>query len=177
MQYAVTVDVLHTVFSAFGPVLKIAMFDKNGGLQALVQYPDVQTAVAAKDALEGHCIYEGGFCKLHITYSRHTDLSIKVNNDRGRDYTIPNAPMSSQPPMLLGQQQSPTGGPGVHPYNATQYASAPNVHAAPQAASSWNFVGAAGPPPMSMQMHNPPYMAPANVHNQNRPAMPPYQLR
>lgn len=68
MQYAVTLDVLHTVtifkhsnlvymsvwahffvitvtmfsiqvFSAFGQVLKIAMFDKNGGLQALIQYP------------------------------------------------------------------------------------------------------------------------------------------
>lgn len=65
MQYAVTLDVLHTVttfnsrssnifvvnsfptvtmfgqqvFSSFGPVLKIAMFDKNGGLQALIQYP------------------------------------------------------------------------------------------------------------------------------------------
>ncbi|PNX54554.1 polypyrimidine tract-binding protein 2-like, partial [Trifolium pratense] len=31
MQYA--------VFSAFGPIQKIAMFDKNGGLQALIQYP------------------------------------------------------------------------------------------------------------------------------------------
>ena len=66
MQYAVTLDVLQTVpilklekaftlvigsfitggnlfvlqvFSSFGPVLKIAMFDKNGGLQALIQYP------------------------------------------------------------------------------------------------------------------------------------------
>lgn len=27
------------VFSAFGPVLKIAMFDKNGEVQALIQYP------------------------------------------------------------------------------------------------------------------------------------------
>lgn len=27
------------VFSAFGPVQKIAMFDKNGGLQALIQFP------------------------------------------------------------------------------------------------------------------------------------------
>lgn len=26
------------VFSSFGTVLKIAMFDKNGGIQALVQY-------------------------------------------------------------------------------------------------------------------------------------------
>lgn len=39
---------------------------------------DVQTAVVAKEALEGHCIYDGGFCKLHVSYSRHTDLSIKV---------------------------------------------------------------------------------------------------
>ncbi|KAF3549968.1 hypothetical protein DY000_02001441 [Brassica cretica] len=80
MQYAVTLDVLHTVFAAFGAVQKIAMFDKNGGVQALIQYPDVQTAVVAKGALEGHCIYEGGFCKLHITYSRHTDLSIKYSS-------------------------------------------------------------------------------------------------
>lgn len=39
---------------------------------------DVPTAVAAKDALEGHCIYDGGFCKLHLSYSRHTDLNVKV---------------------------------------------------------------------------------------------------
>jgi polypyrimidine tract-binding protein 2 len=39
MQYAVTIDVLHTVFSAFGTVQKIAIFEKSAGLQALVQYP------------------------------------------------------------------------------------------------------------------------------------------
>ena len=80
------------------------MFEKNAGLQALIQYAgkvtslcvliephqfrseylllaivDVNTAVTAKDALEGHCIYEGGFCKLHLSYSRHTDLSVKVD--------------------------------------------------------------------------------------------------
>ncbi|CAN4079393.1 unnamed protein product [Withania somnifera] len=62
MQYAVTVEVLHTVFSSFGTVQKIAMFEKNGQTQALIQYPDVTTAAAAKDALEGHCIYDGGYC-------------------------------------------------------------------------------------------------------------------
>ncbi|XP_062195623.1 polypyrimidine tract-binding protein homolog 1-like isoform X2 [Phragmites australis] len=62
MQYAVTVDVLHTVFSAFGTVQKIAMFEKNGGMQALIQYPDISTAAVAKQALEGHCIYDGGYC-------------------------------------------------------------------------------------------------------------------
>lgn len=42
-------------------------------------FTDVRTAVIAKEALEGHCIYDGGFCKLHLAYSRHTDLSVKVN--------------------------------------------------------------------------------------------------
>jgi polypyrimidine tract-binding protein 2 len=27
------------VFSSFGTVQKIAMFEKNGGMQALIQYP------------------------------------------------------------------------------------------------------------------------------------------
>ncbi|XP_010926568.1 polypyrimidine tract-binding protein homolog 1 isoform X5 [Elaeis guineensis] len=81
MQYAVTVDALHTVFSTFGTVQKIAIFEKNGGMQALIQYPeqkqksaqrkllllfivfsDVTTAAVAKAALEGHCIYDGGYC-------------------------------------------------------------------------------------------------------------------
>lgn len=86
--YAITIDVLHTVFSAFGAVQKIAIFEKNGGAQALIQYPDVTTASVAKDSLEGHCIYDGGYCKLHLTYSRHTDLNVKAYSDRSRDYTV-----------------------------------------------------------------------------------------
>ncbi|KAJ1399677.1 RNA-binding domain superfamily [Sesbania bispinosa] len=78
MQYVVTIDVLHTVFSAFGTVQKIAIFEKNGQTRALIQYPDVTTAATVKEALEGHCIYDGGYCKLHLTYSRHTDLNVKV---------------------------------------------------------------------------------------------------
>ncbi|XP_044504765.1 polypyrimidine tract-binding protein homolog 1-like isoform X2 [Mangifera indica] len=100
MQYAVTVDVLHTVFSAFGTVQKIAMFEKNGGTQALVQYPDVTTAALAKESLEGHCIYDGGYCKLHLSYSRHTDLNVKAYSDKSRDYTV-------QDPTLLAAQQIP----------------------------------------------------------------------
>uniref|UniRef100_A0A1J3EH73 Polypyrimidine tract-binding protein-like protein 2 n=1 Tax=Noccaea caerulescens TaxID=107243 RepID=A0A1J3EH73_NOCCA len=122
MQYAVTLDVLHMVFVAFGAVQKIAMFDKNGGMQALIQYPDVQTAVVAKEALEGHCIYDGGFCKLHITYSRHTDLSIKVNNDRSRDYTTPN-PAVQQPgqnPYAGNSQQYHAAGASHHHHHQQQ---------------------------------------------------------
>ncbi|CAH2055338.1 unnamed protein product [Thlaspi arvense] len=77
MQYAVTVDVLHTVFSAYGTVQKIAIFEKNGSTQALIQYSDIATAAIAKEALEGHCIYDGGYCKLRLSYSRHFDLNVK----------------------------------------------------------------------------------------------------
>ncbi|XP_022995386.1 polypyrimidine tract-binding protein homolog 2-like isoform X1 [Cucurbita maxima] len=167
MQYAVTLEVLHMVFSAFGPVQKIAMFDKNGGVQALIQYPDVQTAVVAKEALEGHCIYDGGFCKLHISYSRHTDLSIKVNNDRSRDYTIPNTPMVNSQP---GQQPVQMMGPSSHQYNGNQYgpsAEQPGVQAQPS--SGWGSSSPAAP--YSMPMHNPGYMPSGTMPPQMGPGM------
>ncbi|XP_057950429.1 polypyrimidine tract-binding protein homolog 2 isoform X2 [Malania oleifera] len=163
MQYAVTLDVLHMVFSAFGPVQKIAMFDKNGGVQALIQYPDVQTAVVAKEALEGHCIYDGGFCKLHISYSRHTDLSIRVNNDRSRDYTIPNTPMLNSQPSILGQQPVPVAGPSTQQYNGTQFAPAPDGPVAHQPSAGWGSAVSGVPPSMPMQVHNQPYMPPGSM--------------
>jgi polypyrimidine tract-binding protein 2 len=109
VQYAVTVDVLHTVFSAIGNVQKIAIFDKSGGLQALIQYPDWATAAMAKEALEGHCIYAGGYCKLHLTYSRHTDLTVK-NDERSRDYTIPSV---TPKPLTPGASWQPTQAPAA----------------------------------------------------------------
>ena len=91
--YPVTVDALHTVFSPYGYVQKIAIFDKNGSSQvimrlalahicmafaakmmlqpsfpvrpqALVQYPDPGSAANAKAALEGHAIYDGGYNRV-----------------------------------------------------------------------------------------------------------------
>nr|WHA31272.1 PTB [Chenopodium album] len=143
MQYAVTVDVLHTVFSAFGTVQKIAIFEKNGQTQALIQYPDVSTASVAKESLEGHCIYDGGYCKLHLTYSRHTDLNVKAHSDKSRDYTIPE-------PSMLAVQQAPSypgapAAPWMNPQTSAGYPSngysnganmPPQNHASP--APSWD---------------------------------------
>ncbi|KAK0585981.1 hypothetical protein LWI29_037268 [Acer saccharum] len=169
MQYAVTVDVLHTVFSAFGTVQKIAIFEKNGGTQALIQYPDVATAAVAKEALEGHCIYDGGYCKLHLSYSRHTDLNVKAYSDKSRDYTI-------QDPSLLAAQQIPavSAAPAhwqnhqaAQMYPRSEYAAA----AVPGQGPSWNpsaqgstppFVSAAGTfPSQSYQASSVPAYATA----------------
>ncbi|KAK1284862.1 hypothetical protein QJS10_CPB20g02041 [Acorus calamus] len=156
MQYAVTVDHLHMVFSAFGQVQKIAMFEKNGGLQALIQFADVATAMVAKESLEGHCIYEGGFCKLHLTYSRHTDLSVKVNNDRGRDYTSPSGVTSSNQPSLLGQQPVAT----TPQYNGMM---GPQPHVA-----GWN--AGVGPMPHQPQTQFPSHnMYPASMRPEMNP--------
>ncbi|RZB80598.1 polypyrimidine tract-binding protein homolog 1-like [Glycine soja] len=90
MQYDVTVDVLHSVFSEYGTVQKISIFEKNGQTHALIQYPDIATATAAKKALMGHCIYDDGCCKLRLSYSHHTDINVKGSSDKSRDYTMPN---------------------------------------------------------------------------------------
>ncbi|XP_039059562.1 polypyrimidine tract-binding protein homolog 1-like isoform X3 [Hibiscus syriacus] len=152
MQYAVTVDVLHTVFSAFGAVQKIAIFEKNGGTQALIQYPDVMTAAVAKESLEGHCIYDGGYCKLHLSYSRHTDLNVKAYSDKSRDYTIPDLSLlaTQVPGMPAGSNasnvwQNPQSAPL---YPGTDYAASAAIQAQPSAGQvpAWDPSLQARPP-------------------------------
>eukprot|EP00240_Pyramimonas_obovata_P004377 CAMPEP_0118924134 /NCGR_PEP_ID=MMETSP1169-20130426/2409_1 /TAXON_ID=36882 /ORGANISM="Pyramimonas obovata, Strain CCMP722" /LENGTH=375 /DNA_ID=CAMNT_0006865221 /DNA_START=93 /DNA_END=1216 /DNA_ORIENTATION=+ len=94
--YPVTVSTIHTVFSPYGAVQKVAIFEKGNGTQVLVQYPDLQSAATAKLALEGHAIYDGGYCRLKCGYSRHTDLNVKMNSERSWDYTGSNL----QPQMM-----------------------------------------------------------------------------
>uniref|UniRef100_A0A7N2L112 RRM domain-containing protein n=1 Tax=Quercus lobata TaxID=97700 RepID=A0A7N2L112_QUELO len=154
MQYAVTVDVLHTVFSAFGTVQKIAIFEKNGQTQALVQYPDVNTAAVAREALEGHCIYDGGYCKLHLSYSRHTDLNVKAYSDKSRDYTIPDisllaAQQASALPAAQPVWQNPQAGP-MYPGND---------FTAPGAGPAQYPGGQVSPWDPSMQAGRPPFVS------------------
>jgi hypothetical protein len=49
----------------------------------------VQSATSAKQVLEGHAMYEGGFNTLHLSYSVHHDLNVKNIGDKSRDYTLP----------------------------------------------------------------------------------------
>jgi hypothetical protein len=66
--------------------------------QALVQYNDMQTAASAKQCLEGHCMYEGGYNKLKCSFSMHNDLVVRTNDDRNRDFTVHSAPAPMAPP-------------------------------------------------------------------------------
>ncbi|OIT21446.1 PREDICTED: polypyrimidine tract-binding protein homolog 1-like [Nicotiana attenuata] len=86
----VSIDVIHLVFSAFGFVQKIATFEKAAGFQALIQFSDVGTASAAREALDGRSIPKYllpehvNHCHLRISYSAHTDLNIKFQSHRSR---------------------------------------------------------------------------------------------
>ncbi|XP_037782865.1 polypyrimidine tract-binding protein 1-like isoform X24 [Penaeus monodon] len=130
MIYPVTLDVLYQIFSRVGKVLKIVTFTKNNTFQALIQYPDVVTAQAAKMTLDGQNIYNA-CCTLRIEYSKLSNLNVKYNNDKSRDYTNPNLPTGDPAldsalaigapnlnlPNRTGENATPTGMPlaGVTP--------------------------------------------------------------
>merc|ERR1719500_2142932 len=99
MVYPVTLDVIFQIFSRVGKVMKIVTFTKNNTFQALIQYPDVITAQAAKLSLDGQNIYNA-CCTLRIEYSKLSNLNMKYNNDKSRDYTNPSLP-TGEPGMDL----------------------------------------------------------------------------
>ncbi|XP_057490397.1 polypyrimidine tract-binding protein homolog 3-like isoform X1 [Actinidia eriantha] len=101
MLYPITVEVLQQVFSSHGLVEKIVTFQKSAGFQALIQYQLHQSAVSARDSLQGRNIYDG-CCQLDIQFSNLDELQVNCNNDRSRDFTNPSLPSeqkgrSSQP--------------------------------------------------------------------------------
>lgn len=111
MLYPVTLDVLYQIFTRVGKVLKIVTFTKNNTFQALIQYPDVVTAQAAKMTLDGQNIYTA-CCTLRVEYSKLTSLNVRYNNDKSRDYTNPTLPTGDS---VLDSALAIGGGPGVLP--------------------------------------------------------------
>ncbi|NXG04422.1 PTBP3 protein, partial [Sakesphorus luctuosus] len=89
--YPITLEMLYQIFSKFGYVLKIVMFNKNDRFQALLQYADAMNAYYAKMYLDGQSIYTG-CCTLHIDFSKLTSLKIRYNNNKSRDFTRTDLP-------------------------------------------------------------------------------------
>ncbi|XVF53438.1 hypothetical protein PTKIN_Ptkin05aG0099400 [Pterospermum kingtungense] len=142
----VSIDVLHLVrkalaflkvvelyYFAFGFVYKITTFEKTAGFQALVQFSDAETATSAKNALDGRniprCLLSDNIAAfmLRITYSAHTDLSVKFQSHRSRDYT--NAYLPVAPSAIDGSGQFSLGvdGKKLEPESNVLLASIENV--------------------------------------------------
>lgn len=102
--YPITCEVLHTICSPLGTVLRIVIFKKNG-VQAMVEFDGMETAKSAKDGLHGCDIYSG-CCTLKVEYAKPTKLNVYKNDLDSWDYTNPNlgkerndAPVSPATPV------------------------------------------------------------------------------
>ncbi|KAB7504246.1 Heterogeneous nuclear ribonucleoprotein L [Armadillidium nasatum] len=91
-------DVIHTICQPYGNVLRIVIFKKNG-VQAMVEFDNVETATRARDGLQGADIYSG-CCTLRIEYAKPTKLNVFKNDMESWDFTNPN----------LNQPEKPSGG-------------------------------------------------------------------
>lgn len=94
--YTITLDVLSKIFSPYESnvpkqVEKIIIFQRRTGLQALVQFSDVESATAAMHNLDGKNIYKS-CCMLQIQFSKQQELTVVENNEHFHDYTNPNLP-------------------------------------------------------------------------------------
>ncbi|XP_065160499.1 heterogeneous nuclear ribonucleoprotein L isoform X2 [Atheta coriaria] len=115
-MYPITVDVLHTICQSSGNVLRIVIFKKNG-VQAMVEFDGVDSAVRAKETLNGADIYSG-CCTLKIDFAKPDKLNVHKNDSESWDYTVSMVPAkdnaNGRPQPLL---QEPHYGSRPQPYN------------------------------------------------------------
>eukprot|EP01132_Coremiostelium_polycephalum_P007574 gene7574-9310_t len=113
--FPITTNVLYTIMSPFGRVLRIVIFQKNG-LQAFIEFDSSYSAWSAKEALNGHDIYTGS-CRLQIDFARSVGkLNVKQNDSKTADYTIGDPAFQPVPPppyLYMPPQTQETVPPGT----------------------------------------------------------------
>eukprot|EP00118_Oscarella_pearsei_P010295 m.62653 g.62653 ORF g.62653 m.62653 type:complete len:634 (+) comp35095_c0_seq1:207-2108(+) len=121
LKMPISLDLLHSLFSNFGDVLRIVTFFRNNQHHALLEYSDASMASAAKTALNGQYIHSW-WCRLKISYSKLEKLAVRRESDRAKDFTkespacdypeVPSVPLASLPhggPSPLGFSSLPAG--------------------------------------------------------------------
>ncbi|XP_070069890.1 heterogeneous nuclear ribonucleoprotein L isoform X11 [Drosophila takahashii] len=113
--YPITVDVLHKICHPHGQVLRIVIFKKNG-VQAMVEFDNLDAATRARENLNGADIY-AGCCTLKIDYAKPEKLNVYKNEpDTSWDYTLTTGEILPKPPLLgPGAAFPPFGAPEYHP--------------------------------------------------------------
>ncbi|KAG2378297.1 hypothetical protein C9374_008440 [Naegleria lovaniensis] len=103
----VTIDALYELFSVDDscPIQKIVMFNKTAGLQALIQYSNVNDAIEARKQLQGTSPFSPQD-QLLIQFSNLKDLTVHQNSDKARDYTKQSSNSTSTPPSVATSSAS-----------------------------------------------------------------------
>lgn len=109
-HYTITCDLIHQICSTYGKVNRIVIFKKNG-VQAMVEFDNVESAKRAKSMLYGCDIYSG-CCTLRIEYAKPTRLNIHKNDNDSFDYTNPNLGSGGQSSetAVVGLDEHSSGG-------------------------------------------------------------------
>lgn len=102
-HYTINCDLIHQICSTYGKVNRIVIFKKNG-VQAMVEFDNVESAKRAKSTLNGCDVYSG-CCTLKIEFAKPTRLNIHKNDNESFDYTNPNLGSGGPPAQPLAQQQ------------------------------------------------------------------------
>ncbi|GAM22787.1 hypothetical protein SAMD00019534_059620, partial [Acytostelium subglobosum LB1] len=136
--YPITTNVLHTIMSPYGRVLKIVIFQKKG-IQAFVEFELSYSAWAAKEALNGQDIYTGS-CTLQIDFARVSTLNVRQNDDKTFDYTLDPYQTGMIPPQ-------------ASPYGAFPQAAAASSYGKPMASPYGNVMAPPAAYPTQPQVH------------------------
>ncbi|XP_023800093.1 polypyrimidine tract-binding protein 3 isoform X3 [Cyanistes caeruleus] len=172
------------IFSKFGFVLKIVMFHKNNQFQVLLQFADATNAYHAKMSLDGHSIYNG-CCTLRIDFSKLTNLTVKYNNDKSRDFTRIDLPFGDGQRTIETSLSTPfatqntvfpsyTGPPGFAPVLGFPQGAGPSVLPVPGALGPLTVTTSAAPGHMNVP--GVPGNSVLLVSNLNPEAITPYGL-
>ncbi|XP_025425820.1 heterogeneous nuclear ribonucleoprotein L-like [Sipha flava] len=105
VTYPINTDVIHTISKDHGNVLRIVIFRKRG-VQAMVEYEEVDQAVRAKQLMDGADIYQG-CCTLRVEYAKPSKLNVYKNDSETWDYTTPNPNEKKTAPLLPDPPRAP----------------------------------------------------------------------
>jgi len=96
----ITHELLHTVFSTYGKILRILIFEKSKKWKAFVEYDNVEHAIEARRNLDEFLLFNDG-TRMNIYPSNLTTIKFQNNNSGGVDYTL----MEEQP--LFSSKKEP----------------------------------------------------------------------
>jgi RNA recognition motif-containing protein len=94
----ITHDLLHTVFSTYGKILRILIFEKTKKWKAFIEYSDLPSASQARDNLDEFLLFSDG-TRMNIYPSNLPRIKFQNNNSGGIDYTL----LEEQGSMSLAQ--------------------------------------------------------------------------
>lgn len=95
----ITHELLHTVFSTYGKILRILVFEKSKKWKAFVEYSDPEAAVQARENLNEFLLFSDG-TRLNIYHSNLPTIKFQNNNSGGVDYTL-----LEEQPLISYQKQ------------------------------------------------------------------------